>query len=191
MILKCLRSVAFPWKDASDELLSVCLITKDPHTEIKERVKATGLQSISKVMGVSKLKSNYKAFETRRQLCQSFEVFLADERVLPLLPKLLGKTFFEKKKVPLPVNLQKASSDALSKELKLAIEGTALHLGTGPCTSVKVGLANQSSKDLTENIAAVMEQAVKKIPGGWNNIRSIHLKTATSVSLPVYVPSEN
>jgi ribosome biogenesis protein UTP30 len=47
---------------------------------------------------VSKLKARYKPFEAKRQLCASYDLFLADERVLPLLPPILGKTFFMKKK---------------------------------------------------------------------------------------------
>ena len=39
-------------------------------------------------------------------------------------------------------------------------------------------------------LGVVLEQAIKKIPGGWKNIRSIHMKTATSLSLPVYVPEQ-
>jgi len=50
------------------------------------------------VVGVAKLKGKYKGFEERRQLLKENGLFLADERVVPLLPKLLGKMFFEAKK---------------------------------------------------------------------------------------------
>jgi ribosome biogenesis protein UTP30 len=50
------------------------------------------------VLGVSKLRSNYKTYEARRKLFKSFDLFLADRRVLLLLPALLGKPFYEKKK---------------------------------------------------------------------------------------------
>jgi len=29
-----------------------------------------------------------------RQLCKMFDIFLADDRILPSLPKLIGKSFF-------------------------------------------------------------------------------------------------
>ena len=87
-----------PWRKASDKSVNVCLITKDPQREYKDLINPLGLKSITKVVGVSKLRTKYKAFEIRRQLCNSYDLFLADDRVLPLLPKLLGKTFFDKKK---------------------------------------------------------------------------------------------
>ena len=53
---------------------------------------------VSRVVGVEKLKGKFKPFESRRQLMREHGLFLADERVVPLLPTLLGKMFFEAKK---------------------------------------------------------------------------------------------
>ena len=58
------------------------------------------------VLGISKLRNNYKAHEQKRKLCDSYDLFLADNRVIPILPKLIGKTFFSKKKQPVPVDLR-------------------------------------------------------------------------------------
>lgn len=138
---------------------------------------------------MSKLKTKYKPFEVRRQLCNAYDIFLADECVLPLLPKLLGKSFYEKKKLPLPVNLKK-KSDSLKMELKDAIESTVMNVSAGPCISIKFGRADQPGGDLLGNLKHVLDRAAQKIPGGWGNIRSIHIKSATSVSLPVYVPQD-
>ena len=71
---------------------SVCLIVKDPQSEWKE--KLAGLK-VDKIIGVSKLRAKYKPYEAKRQLCASYDLFLGDERVVELLPKMLGKTFFK------------------------------------------------------------------------------------------------
>ncbi len=47
----------------------------------------------------------YESHEAKRELCKLYDLFLADERVLPMLPKLIGKSFFKKKKQPIPVDL--------------------------------------------------------------------------------------
>lgn len=57
----------------------------------KQRVKQQKLAGISKVVGVSKLRTKYEAPEAKRQLCSSYDIFLADDRIIPTLPKLLGK----------------------------------------------------------------------------------------------------
>lgn len=79
--------------------LEVCLFVKDPQREYKDLIHSLGLDHvITKVIGISKLRQKYKEYEAKRLLCNSYDLFLADDRVLPLLPKLLGKTFFAKKR---------------------------------------------------------------------------------------------
>ena len=77
---------------------SVCLITKDPQREYKDLLESHGIRFINRVVGIEKLKGKFKPFEARRMLLKENDLFLADERVVPLLPGLLGKKFFEAKK---------------------------------------------------------------------------------------------
>ena len=112
------------------EFAEVCLITKDPQRLYKDLVAKHDVKSIKKVIGVDKLRLKYKPYESKRILCGSYDLFLADERVLPILPKLLGKTFFDKKRHPIPVNLTKTN---LKRELERTIQSTFLHLSSGCC----------------------------------------------------------
>lgn len=77
---------------------AVCLITKDPQREYKDLLEAHSIRFISRVVGVEKLKGKFKPFEAKRLLLKENGLFLADERVIPLLPKLLGSKFFAAKK---------------------------------------------------------------------------------------------
>jgi ribosome biogenesis protein UTP30 len=76
----------------------VCLICKDPQREYKDLLDSHGIKFISRVVGIAKLKGKFKPFEARRLLLKEHGLFLADERVIPLLPTLLGKKWFEAKK---------------------------------------------------------------------------------------------
>lgn len=63
------------------------------------------------MIGVAKIKARYKSYESRRQLLAEHEVFLADDRIITLLPKILGKTFYDhSSKRPIPVNFQPSKS---------------------------------------------------------------------------------
>jgi ribosome biogenesis protein UTP30 len=46
--------------------------------------------SFHQVVGLSKLRTKYESHEAKRQLCDSYDLFLADERIVPSLPKLIG-----------------------------------------------------------------------------------------------------
>jgi len=77
---------------------SVCLITKDPQRQYKDLLETHNIKFISRVVGLEKLKGKFKAFEARRMLLKENGLFLADDRIIPLLPKLLGSKWFEAKK---------------------------------------------------------------------------------------------
>jgi ribosome biogenesis protein UTP30 len=77
---------------------SICLITKDPQREYKDLLEKHNIKFISRVVGLEKLKGKFKPFEARRMLLKENGMFLADERIIPLLPKLLGLKWFKVKK---------------------------------------------------------------------------------------------
>lgn len=165
----------------------ICLITKDPQREWKDKVQGmTTLKNrITKVIGVSKLRQKFKQYEAKRQLCKSFDLFLADEALLPLLPKLLGKKFFSSKKLPVPVSLKK-DGIALEEELNSAINSTYLHQTGGNCLGIRVGMASQSPSHLAENVRSILRSLSSKLPGGIENIKTLHLKTPNSRSIPIF-----
>ena len=52
---------------------------------------------------------------------------------------------------------------------------------------MKVGNTDQEPKALAENIINAINAAVKNaVTGHWKNIRGLHIKTETSISLPIY-----
>ena len=58
---------------------------------------------------------------------------------------------------------------------------------TGTTWVMKVGNTDQEPKALAENIINAINAAVKSaVSGHWKNIRALHIKTETSISLPIY-----
>ncbi|KAG8700180.1 hypothetical protein FRC08_004861 [Ceratobasidium sp. 394] len=161
----------------------ICLITKDPQREYKDLLAAQNIKFISRVVGVTKLKGKFKPFEARRQLLKAHGLFLADDRVVPLLPKLLGKMFFEAKKQPIPVNLQRKE---LKAELERAVSSTYMHQNQGTCTAIKIAPISFTPAQVLENLTTALPNVVKHIKGGWDNVQSLNIKTSTSVSLPIW-----
>mmetsp|Transcript_15882 Transcript_15882/g.47796 ORF Transcript_15882/g.47796 Transcript_15882/m.47796 type:complete len:285 (+) Transcript_15882:251-1105(+) len=172
----------------------VCLIVKDHkgegHKAAKKRVKETKASNISKVVGVSKLKTKYEAHEAKRALCGEFDLFCADERVLPQLPKLLGKTFFKKKKQPIPVDLTKADWGA---QVARACAATYMYPASGSSLSIRVAKSSFSQQECALNVAAAIQGATQHVPRKWAGVQALYLKTSDSVALPVYqtLPSDS
>ncbi|CAN6467864.1 unnamed protein product [Victoria cruziana] len=170
-----------------DGSLEICLIIDDRPKSLnskvaKQKIEEEGIP-ISKVLKFSKLKSNYRAFEARRKLCGSYDLFFADKRVIPLLPPLLGKSFFRKKKIPLPVELTHKNWKG---QMQNACNSTFLFLRSGTCSVVKVGKVSQKREEIIANVMAAIQGIVDVIPKKWDNVRSFHLKTMESLALPIY-----
>ncbi|TFK73185.1 ribosomal protein L1, partial [Pluteus cervinus] len=161
----------------------VCLITKDPQREYKDLLETHKIKFIHRVVGLEKLKGKWKPFEARRMLLKENGLFLADERVIPLLPRLLGKKWFEAKKQPIPVCLTRKD---LKGELERAISSTYMNQNKGTCTSIKVGVLSQTPEQIMANIQTALPAIVKRIQDGWDNIQNLHIKTNSSVSLPIW-----
>ena len=53
---------------------------------------------VLKVMGMNKVRSQFRQFEKRRQLMKMFDLFAVDVRVGPSVSNVFGSTFLSKKK---------------------------------------------------------------------------------------------
>ncbi|OAY64111.1 Ribosomal L1 domain-containing protein 1 [Ananas comosus] len=138
---------------------------------------------VADAIPLSALRSDFKPFEARRRLCASHDLFVADRRVLPLLPRLLGKSFFRKKKNPLPLDL---SRPGWPLQLRRLLRSTFLYLRSGTCCAVKVGRLYMDPDLVVDNVLAVADAAAARLPRKWANVRSLHVKAVDSVALPIY-----
>lgn len=138
---------------------------------------------VSKVIKFTKLKSDYKAFESKRKLCDSYELFLADKRIVPLLPKAIGRHFYKKKKVPVPVELGRKN---WKEQIDRVCSSALYFVSTGTCSVVKVAKGSMRKEEIVENLVAAVDGIVEVVPKKWGNVRSIHLKYSDSLALPVY-----
>ncbi|NWV12456.1 RL1D1 protein, partial [Ptilonorhynchus violaceus] len=170
----------------------VCLFTKDEpnlsaeQTEnlYKKLLLGNGIRSVSRIISYKTLKKEYKMFEAKRRLLNSFDLFLSDDRIRRLLPSHLGKHFYEKKKAPLSVNLKAKN---LAKELEKHIQGTTLPVNNkGCCYTARIGHTGMKVDEILENIIAAAKVIDQKLPKKWKNVKILHLKTLKSVALPIF-----
>ncbi|KAF3908249.1 hypothetical protein AA313_de0204730 [Arthrobotrys entomopaga] len=156
-------------------------------------------------MAPSKLKTTYKTYESRRQLERAHDIFLADDRVIPLLPNLLGKSIYGRSaKVPIPIKIskitppikdteapkskQQSDAEILQKEIEKAIKSTYFIPSVSPSQTIKVGIRSQSPEEIAQNVTAVMNRLTETfIKNGWDGLRSVHIKAARTAALPIWL----
>merc|ERR1712062_134850 len=139
----------------------------------------------SSVISLRELKVDYKTFESKTALCHRHEMFLADDRIIRFLPQFLEKAFYKRKKFPMAIDM---TSPNLAKIVQKALQTVTLPLhNQGVCTMVRLGHTNMPENHLVDNILAASEILIKKYPGGFKNIRSLMIKTETSLALPIHL----
>ncbi|KAL8713820.1 MAG: hypothetical protein Q9225_006696 [Loekoesia sp. 1 TL-2023] len=198
---------------------TICLITCDPQRQIKDTIAhpsfPTSLSSrITKIIGISKLKARYQPFENKRQLLNEHDIFLADARVITMLPKILGKTFYKSNKKPVPISLEPyrqtntsgkrvapkpttekskatAPPQQIAKEIEKTLSCALVHLSPSNNVSVRIGLSSFTPQQIAENVEAVVAGLVEKfISKGWRNIRGVHIKGPNTMALPIWLADE-
>ncbi|KAL1453229.1 hypothetical protein WDU94_007392 [Cyamophila willieti] len=153
----------------------------------EQKLKDLGVKEVNKVMSLRQIRAEYYTHEMRRKLSDMYDVFLVDGKIACKLSSLIGKFFYSKNKTPIPVSLEK--EDKIKLEVERALRKTQLVFKSTCCTTsvVRIGHTDMSPKELSENLEAFSKALdTSKYPGGWRNIKKVHVKTPTSIAFPVY-----
>lgn len=180
--------IPHPLINATEDSPELCLIIDDrpksglTKADARKKIESENIP-ITKVLKLSKLKSDYKAFEAKRKLCDSYDMFFADRRVIPLLPRLIGKKFFASKKIPVALDLKHKN---WKEQMEKACGSAMFFMRTGTCSVVKVGKLSMESEEIAENVMETLNGVVEILPNKWKYVRSLHLKLSESLALPIY-----
>ncbi|CAN9508965.1 unnamed protein product [Ophioblennius macclurei] len=174
------------------ETEEVCLFTRDEPNMTSEQtqrfykrlMEERGVKYISEIIPYKVLKTEYKPYEAKRRLLGNFDMFLSDDRIRRLLPSHLGKHFYERKREPLCVNLQ---SKNLARDIHRVVQGTSMKVNNkGCCCMARIGHSGMTADEMTENIEATVKTVIAKLRTKGPVIKLIHVKSQTSVALPIY-----
>uniref|UniRef100_A0A7N9D275 Ribosomal L1 domain-containing protein 1 n=1 Tax=Macaca fascicularis TaxID=9541 RepID=A0A7N9D275_MACFA len=170
----------------------ICLFTKDEPNSTPEKTEQFyrkllnkhGIKTISQIISLQTLKKEYKSYEAKLRLLSSFDFFLTDARIRRLLPSLIGRHFYQRKKVPVSVNLL---SKNLSREINDCVGGTVLNISkSGSCSAIRIGHIGMQIEHIIENIVAVTKGLSEKLPEKWESVKLLFVKTDKSAALPIF-----
>ncbi|KAK6202826.1 ribosomal protein L1p/L10e family-domain-containing protein [Scheffersomyces amazonensis] len=177
----------------NQDQLKTCLIIRDQLVTTSEQLETLeneDLPTISQILPLKSLKTEYKNFEKRRQLYSEYDLFLVDDALLNLMPTLLGKVFYGNgnNKIPLPIRVSSTSNNkefsvvTIKNQLDKCLKSTAFLPPMGVNISIKIGSITDTytQEDLVENLQDALLAFDKE------SLRSVSLKTSTSPSLPLF-----
>ncbi|KND92450.1 putative ribosome biogenesis protein C8F11.04 [Tolypocladium ophioglossoides CBS 100239] len=216
--------IPLPHSLNADEATTICAITADPQRAYKNIIGSDAFPAalakrITRVIDFSKLKAKYGQYEAQRKLFAEHDIFVADDRIINRLPKVLGKTFYKTtQKRPIPVVLQAkrpkvdgkrakrqkkggedgdepavnaATAADMAKEIEKALGSALVSLAPTTNTAVRIGYADWTPEQIAANVDAVVTALVEKwVPQKWRNVKSVYIKGQDTAALPIWLTDE-
>lgn len=108
-----------------------------------------------------------------RKLINSFDFFLADTKLMPVVGKVLGQIMGPRGKMPTPVPFN-APIDSFLSRFRTSVR---VRVKNSLSMSCKIGDESMEDADLAANAHAVLSAVEKKLPNGDKNIRKVLIKT--------------
>ncbi|XP_075973453.1 ribosomal L1 domain-containing protein CG13096-like [Anticarsia gemmatalis] len=174
----------------------VCLVTPDikkgrkhDHEPTIDRweeiLRKAGVTQVKTILPVRQLRVEYDQFELKRRLLTQHDFIMVDTRVLNHVSHLMGKMFFKKHNMLIPVRMDEEKD--VKKYIDIGLRTAVMRLNEGETATITVGHSSMSRDKIKENIMALVQQLKTKYPGGEANIRAISIKLPLSISLPIYL----
>ncbi len=125
------------------------------------------------VIGREDLERMAKEKKEARKFSRSYDQFVAEAPLMPLIGKTIGQVLGPKGKMPTPVAPNVAVDELIARQRKT----TKLRLRDQPVASCRVATEDMTSEQIAENIQAVIAVAEGKLERGSKNISEILVKT--------------
>ena len=138
------------------------LIVRDNDIVTKAILKEYPIKGLEKVITISKLRKTFERYKQKRDIVKSFTRFLCDERVISMVPSILGKAISASKKQPIPISMN-SKPEILTRRINKALSSTSLFVNWGSVSNIKVGKVSFTEEQLLENIRSVLEAVQKYV----------------------------
>jgi len=119
--------------------------------------------------------------EKQKGLAESYEFFIAEAPLMPLVGKILGAILGPKGKMPTPVPPTADIAEHVKRHRKMIF----LRTRGQPILQCRVGVETMSDDQIAENVQAVIKRVEAKLKKGVKNIRSVSLKATMGPSIKV------
>ncbi len=116
-----------------------------------------------------------------KALIKETDFFLAEPKLMPLIGKSLGKYLAPKGLMPKPIL---GDPNNAIKDLE---DGVRIVVKKHPTIQTIVGTEEMSDDDIAENIQAVIEHLIHKLPKGKGNIKNVLVKFTMSKPVKIEV----
>lgn len=111
--------------------------------------------------------------QKQKELVKTYDFFIAEAPLMPLVGRILGAALGPKGKMPTPVPPTANIAEHIKKHQKMVF----IRVRGQPVLQCRVGTEDMADNKIAENSQAIIRRIEGKLRRGMKNIRSIQLKT--------------
>jgi large subunit ribosomal protein L1 len=116
-----------------------------------------------------------------RKLASTYDVFLAEAPLMPLVGRLLGPALGPRGKLPVPVSPNADIAPLITKHHKTIV----VRMRNQPIIQCAVGTADMKEEDIVDNIQAVLRMLEGKLKRGLKNVKYAFIKTSMGTPIKI------
>jgi large subunit ribosomal protein L1 len=116
-----------------------------------------------------------------RKIASSYDVFISEASLMPLVGRTLGPVLGPRGKMPIPVPPNADITALIEKHRKTIV----VRMRNQPIIQCSIGTANQSDEELVENIQAVLRVLEGKLKRGLKNIDEVFIKASMGTPIKI------
>jgi large subunit ribosomal protein L1 len=109
-----------------------------------------------------------------RKLANTYDVFLSEAPLMPLVGRILGPVLGPRGKLPVPVPPNADIAGLITKHRKTVV----VRMRNQPIIQCAVGTSDMTEEDLVDNMQAVLRLVEGKLKRGLKNIKLAFIKTS-------------
>ena len=116
-----------------------------------------------------------------RKLADEYKFFIAETQFMPVIGKSLGSILGKRGKMPTPL----PPTQDVTPQVQRLKNMTRIRSRDKPTFHLCVGNRNMNTKELAENIEAVVTKLEQTLKDGRHNLKSVYVKTTMGPSIRV------
>lgn len=159
-----------------------------PNKPVKVCVFASGeLYTKAKKLGVDSILTREdleRVAKDKRQakkIAKSYDFFVAEASLMPLIGRIWGVYLGPRGKMPTPVP-PTADIENILERLRRTVR---IRVRNQPVIQLRVGTEDMDSKQIAENVNAALNWIITKLPKGLTNLKDVYLKGTMTPSFRV------
>ncbi|MGD8506008.1 MAG: 50S ribosomal protein L1 [Candidatus Bathyarchaeota archaeon] len=119
----------------------------------------------------------------RKSLAQTYDYFIAEAPLMPVIGKILGSALGPKGRMPSPVPPTANIAEIMKKQRKTVIMRTRGQ----PVLQCRIGSEEMPDEQVVQNVRAVLGRLEGRLKRGLENVESIYIKTTMGSAVKIKV----